>query len=137
MLGILARTDGPVALRANRLVRVADHVTVELTAADGSTTLLDLDSKTLLPLRVRYQSRERFPRVLSKQEREAGLVPPPGQLEEVEAVVELNRRQSFNGIFIPLAIRRTAKGVVFEEIRFEAATVNPRLSKEEFAALKK
>jgi len=137
MLGMLVRSDGPVPQSSQRILRRDDQFTVRFKGQDGSEADLDIDATTSLPIQLRYDSLERFPRPISQEQRSAGIVPSPGPAERVEVEVQFSRRRLFDGISIPLLIRRTARGVVFEEIRVESVVINPRLSKEEFLALKK
>ena len=133
ILGMFLRLNGPVTQSAQGVVSRPDRISFDFKGSDGSRSVVDVDPNSMVPVRVRYDSLERFPRPLSTDERKAGLVHAPSPPEKVESTIDFARRESTDGVFVPLLIRRVARGVVFEEIQVETVVIDPPLTRKDFA----
>lgn len=99
---------------------------------EGFAAVVELDSTTGLPLRVRYQDRVDYPeRAVTDADRKSGVV-PPWKNEVTEITISFEDRKQVDGFLVPLTIRQTAVGRRFEEIRLSRVVVNPRLTPADF-----
>jgi hypothetical protein len=134
LLGLLADTRliGPLRLRGG--ASAGDVYTVEFAGADETTTRLDLDARSHLPLRIRYQASARFPRPraaapgAARDEPNAG--PPP--LEPTELIWTFDERQVIQGVNVPRRIIESARGVTFEETHLDEVRLNPSFGPKDF-----
>jgi hypothetical protein len=134
MLGILADTRalGPLRLRGGGSAN--GIYTVEFVGPDDVSTLLDLDERTRVPLRVRYQGEARFPRPRpagaadSREARDMGPPPP----ERTELIWSFEDRHVVDGIGLPHRIVESARGVTFEDTHIDTVILNPPLGPNDF-----
>lgn len=134
MLGLLAdtRAVGPLRLRGGASANGV--YTVEFVGSDEVSTLLDLDERTRVPLRVRYQGEARFPRPRatgaadSREARDLGPPPP----ERTELTWSFENRQVVDGIGLPHRIVESARGVTFEDTHIDTVVLNPPLGPKDF-----
>jgi hypothetical protein len=128
VLGVLARADTVFPLRPTQ----AEGDTVQLVGADGSDISLDLDTHTGAPVRVRYMALEGFPTPLPRNPATKSVAAAPLKYERVEESLVFEDRREEGGINLPHLIRRTARGVTFEEVHLTEVVVNPPLSPTDF-----
>jgi hypothetical protein len=77
---------------------------------------------------VRYQDLVSFPVAGGAP---SGSMPPP---ESVEVTLTFEDRRTVDGFSLPFRIRQTARGVTFQDIKFDSILVNPPLTAAEFEA---
>jgi hypothetical protein len=118
-LGMLAYVPAILPLE----VRAKGPDTIEVSVPEGLSALLDLDSSSHLPLRLRYQGDVRFPTPGS-------LLPPPPERAEIS--LHFEDRRVVGGLKLPHRITRKARDVTFEEMIFDKILVNPPLTPKDF-----
>jgi hypothetical protein len=127
MLGLLAETQTAIRLEADP---GSTATSVQLTGPENFAATLDLDPVSHVPLRVRYQSERSFPQAQPAQSGAMrGVVPPP---ERTEIVLAFDERQTTDGVSVAHHITESARGFVFQEIRFDSVLVNPALTAKDF-----
>ena len=126
-LGILAdlATVFPLTpMPSNNAVRASS---VRVSGPDAFFGILDLDEGSGAPASLRFRSDLVFPRPITREERLAGIVPPLPAAEPTDIVMSFEDRRDVGGLRLPFRIRRTARGMTFEDIRVERVSVNPPL----------
>jgi hypothetical protein len=123
MVGLFASSDfGP-----NVQVTVKDRNYALDFVVDGETIILELDSATLLPTRMRYRD------VVSLSEatqRSLGIKVAGDGTDEV--VIEFSDRIVVNGVSVPRVWQRTVKGARLERITLDLIKINPPLTQADF-----
>jgi hypothetical protein len=133
LLGMVADARGVLPLEVRGSTARAGEDVVSLAGPDGFSAFVDVDRASGLPLRVRYMDDVRYPEPLSDDDRKAGRMPGPWNVERAEVTITFGDRRTVSGLQIPFWIKTTALGRRFEEIRLDRVVVNPPLSPSGFS----
>lgn len=119
VLGMLAVVPSVVPLEIRR---GAGPGQVHASGPEDFDAVVDLDDRNV-PVRVRYRDKVRFP--------QPGSIMPPAP-ETAEVTMTFEDRRPVNGISLAHRLVRTARDVVFEDLRFDTIAVNPPLAAADF-----
>ena len=133
LLGMLGDAKDIAAVKASRSPgSVGRSDAIAFAGPNGFAATVDIDTKSALPLRVRYVDDVRYPVALTDQDRAARRMPGPWTVERVEVTISFEDRRLTGSLLLPYLIRQTAAGRRFEEIRFDRIVVNPSLTAADF-----
>jgi hypothetical protein len=132
ILGMLADTEHPLPLNVRGGSGAGAVYTVELSGPDDFSALLDLDTSSHLPVRVRYQAQMPPTRAIRLSDSKTTHVATDGPLEKAEVTFAFEDHRIVDGLNLPHRIRGFAHGVTFEEIQIDKVLVNPPLGPKDF-----
>jgi|SRR5688572_2075076 len=105
----------------------------ELRGPAALHVFVDVDSKTLLPTRIRYREERRFPAQAPVRSNMPAVVAPSMPApRETEVTLILEDRRTVSGLNLPFRIRDVADGVTFRITQFDEIIVNPHLRPADF-----
>jgi hypothetical protein len=121
-VGLLGRTDVLPGMQ----VTAAGANALQFDAPDGFKVTVELDPATHLPLRLRYQASVRLP--FPSGQPIMGL--PPAV--DAEVTVAFSDRRRVGSLLLAHHLTTTAKGLTFDELRFDTVRVDPGLRPDDF-----
>jgi hypothetical protein len=130
VVGLLAETETGLSLQVRGTASRAGDATVHLVGPHAFSAFLDFEA-TGAPWQLRYAASVTFPRPLTPEEKKLG-VPPPRPPEKAEVTLAFEDRRVVGGLALPHRVRRSAREILLEELRFERIAVNPPLTLADF-----
>jgi len=133
ILGMLGRLDSVNSWRVEEeAARESGRLQIHLKGPTGTEVWLTIDPDTRLPLSLRYSDQVSFPKPLTPEQVKRGVMAPRPPRVTTEVTMEFLERPAEGEVRVPRLIRKTAQGVLLEEIRIQTVVVNPKLTDADF-----
>jgi len=127
VLGILAETETALSLRT--IPGVQNGIALE--GPDSFHAVLELDHRTGMPVRVRYQDDVRLP-TKGDPNGQRSLTTASSGTTEREVTMTFDERRVVDGFALPHRIVRSVGDIVLEDIRIRRFTLNEPIDPQEF-----
>lgn len=130
LLGALGETS-PARLVVKRVLSSGDNDVIEVAAPDGTVLDLDLDKRSHVPIRIRFNQVVPVVAPVTRDEIRAGVVHAP-TFQQEELTITFEDRRLISGLLLPHLVRKWVRGVATETLRFDSFEVNAPMRPADF-----
>ena len=128
-LGLLAKTDTALVLKLRSISHTDENIRMEFAGSGDFNPVLDVNSKTGLPVRVHHRGDVRFPGVVERRTDGRRIVSvPPRERTDITWTFGKWREIGDGGVRVPHEVAFMVRGLVLDSYRFTEIDINQVVS---------